>query len=233
MKSRQLILTVIKWRWHGVRWETITPYTSVPNHHRRLKCMQRNCTLRFSRKRFRMLCCCAKKKKKEMEGGKKKKKKRSCSWWFWINTEKMSPEYYFVFLTCRGCRSKPAICHNAPLKWLEICTCTRGVDHRITVSVAVNQGIGFYLGCPKSAHISNTTAMHWGGEEAENTENDQKAILSWGHKGLFFLGGRLLKQGGKKKEKSWKRINNHSDLHWKKKKKTPPNNWTSCCERPF
>lgn len=75
MKSRRLILTVIKWRWHGVRWETITPYTSVPNHHRRLKCMQRNCTLRFSRKRFRMLCCCA--KKKEKKKWKEKKEKRN------------------------------------------------------------------------------------------------------------------------------------------------------------
>lgn len=75
----------------------------------------------------------------------------------------------------------------------EICTRAGGVDHRITVSVALNQGVGFYLGCPKSAHILMTTAMHWEGNE--NTDNDQKAILSLGHWGLFFLvGGNNNKQ---------------------------------------
>lgn len=40
------------------------------------------------------------------------------------------------------------------LKRLRICANAVGVDHRITVPKAVNQGISFYLGCPKSALVS-------------------------------------------------------------------------------
>lgn len=38
-------------------------------------------------------------------------------------------------------RSKPAICYNTWLKRLRVCANAVGVDHRITVSMAVNQGI--------------------------------------------------------------------------------------------
>ena len=55
-------------------------------------------------------------------------------------------------------RSKHATCYNTPLKWLRMCTNGVGVDHTITVSMAVKQGISLYLGCPKSAPVSLITA---------------------------------------------------------------------------
>lgn len=219
IKSRRLILTMIKWRWHGVRWEMITRYTSVPNHHCRLKCMQRNSTLHFSKKCFRMLCCCAKKKKKKKWEEKKRNVHVRDS--FGSTQKRWALNINLFSSPAGGCRSKPAICHNAPLKWLKmkICTCTGGVDHRITVSVAANQCIGFYLGCPKWAHVSNTTEMHLGG-------GVQKMIKkpSFCEATRDFCFGWETTETRKKKRKTEKKLKTHQQSQWfalKKEENTP------------
>lgn len=50
------------------------------------------------------------------------------------------------------------------------------MDHRRTVSMAVNQGISFCLGCPKSALVSLPALI----TRAENVENCPKDIFSYG-----------------------------------------------------
>lgn len=97
------------------------------------------------------------------------------------------------------------------LKWLKICTCAVGVDHTITVSVAVNQGISFYLGCPKSARFNyNSTAL--------KKEKKMPKILKTFQKTSIREATRDFWMGGNKEHKSWKHINYHSHLQRKKNK---------------
>lgn len=96
-----------------------------------------------------------------------------CFWTLWCCTktndmfvivlakQEAGPKYKSVSSSCRVGRSNPAVCYDTPSKGLRICSNAVGVDHRITVSVAVNQGINFYLGFAKPALVSLTTTPLW------------------------------------------------------------------------
>lgn len=146
-KCRQFILAVVIWRWHWVRWGMIKHSTSQPCG---LKCMQSD-PLRSFLERWRkaFLSALVLHKKKHMFLTVLAKQRKT-----------VANLNLFSFSRREG-RSEPAICYNTPLKWLRICPNAVGVDHRITVSMAVNQGISFYLGCPKSALVSLTTVLLW------------------------------------------------------------------------
>lgn len=206
-KCRQFILAVVIWRWHWVRWGMIKYSTSQPCG---LKCMQSDPYRTFWRgggRHFWVLWCYTKRNDMFLTVLAKQRKTV-------VNLNLFS-------FSCREGRSEPAICYNTPLKWLRICPNAVGVDHRITVSMAVNQGISFYLGCPKSALVSltNTIALI---NRAENSENDPKDIHSR-------CNGGLLKGWWKPREhKGWKHINYHSHL-WNIFSKED----TLLCETPF
>lgn len=108
---------------------------------------------------FEMFGCCAGEKKERKGEGEKNRKVCVCG--SFGSTQKRWALNINLFPSPAGDADQNLpYAINAPLKWLEISVGTAAVDHRITVSVAPNQGVGFYLGCPKSAHISITTAMH-------------------------------------------------------------------------
>lgn len=112
------------------------------------------------------------------------------------------------------------------LKWLKICTSAVGVDHRITVSVAVNQGICFYLGCPKSARFNyNSTAL-------KKRKKIQK-ILKTFQKTAIREATRDFWMDGNKEHKSWKHINYHSHLQKTKTKQKPSKDETFCVRDHF
>lgn len=94
---------------------------------------------------------------------------------------------------------------------------------------------------PKICSHFNYNSDALGGESkakkkrAENTDNDQKAVLSLGHRGLFFF---LFLRGRKHTPpKKTQEVGNASTITVicieKKEEENHPNSWPSCCERPF
>lgn len=116
-------------------------------------------------------------------------------------------------------------CHMlqyAAWKWLKICTRAVGADHRIIVSVTVNQGISFYLGCPKISSCFNYNCVAFGKKKKEKKKRqNMQGILTTIQKTSFLEATRDFRMEGNTETKSWKRINYHSHLQKKEKKKHP------------
>lgn len=75
---------------------------------------------------------------------------------------------------------------------------------------------------PKISSCFKYNSNGLGGKKTENTENDQKAILSWGHKGLLFWVGDCRNE--KKKIRKEKKLETHQQSQWfalKKEENTP------------